>query len=305
MHLEVHCALCGCFLVHPALHRRGARQLQIVFPKLSGNSLDKMIQESGKFMVSENSPEARCTPPAVSGSTIRKKLIQDPGILSENSLHARPKQVCIEFSGPPQQVCIKCFDRQGLDSVAKWTDSSLVWREDFASTLLVLRHAARASQPCNISGSLAVVRLTPSTTLGQAKVTFPFQLVFRKVFLSPLGTYHARVTMCVQSVRIRDQMSAFLEAVCVMWRGEEKGEVSRTTFEATDTGATVIAQIVRSDCVTKGQARSTMRILRNTLATPLQLRAHKYWQVRNAKARLAVQKLIHPLPMQYCLLDVH
>ena len=49
-------------------------------------------------------------------------------------------------------------------------------------------------------------------------------------------------------------------------REGKKGRACRTTFEAINTGAKIIAQIVRSG-ETKGQAN----VRRNTSATPLQL----------------------------------
>ena len=45
--------------------------------------------------------------------------------------------------------------------------------------------------------------------------------------------------------------------------------------------------------------------LRSSCTLPTPDRAHKCWQMRTAIARLAVQKLIHPLPLQYCLFHVH
>ena len=82
--------------------------------------------------------------------------------------------------------------------------------------------------------------------------------------------------MSVESDRTRTDVSVVEEGVSGR---EGKGEVSRTTFEATDAGAIVIAQSVRSGCETKGQGRSNVRIFRNTSAAPLQvhtdLRAHR------------------------------
>ena len=134
------------------------------------------------------------------------------------------------------------------------------------------------------------------------KVTFPVQLVFRQVFPRPLGrnpacfTHPYRVTMSVQSDRIREQMSALLGAgVYHVEKGRERRGLQDNFCCHKDKSQ----QIVRSGGETKGQARSNMRVHRNTSATPLQLhikfRAHldqpnPYMIVRTKVGKCALTK---------------